>query len=223
MQQKVVVVVPLSASKPPRQCWSCLNQHRDELFCPHCSKLQELPIAPPSPFEFFGVTPRLCFSDTEREALQATYYRLSKQLHPDKYAAGDPREAYLAERWTGALNRAYKVLRRFEDTCDYVLATTPPGFVQPSSAKPAPLMPLAHRYFEICEAIEDGGPAHLLETFSAEVQAQADLTHSEWIQFSQSFNFGQPENYVRLRQFREQAKYLGSLLADIKKKQGPTS
>ena len=69
-------------SAVPVACWSCSVAHNEStLFCPHCSKIQ-----PPSGgdyFSVFGLVPRL---DLDLGMLEHEFHKLSRKLHPDRFA-----------------------------------------------------------------------------------------------------------------------------------------
>jgi molecular chaperone HscB len=86
------------------------------LFCPHCSKIQ-----PPSGgtyFSVFGLKPQL---NIDLPALEAEFHRLSRKLHPDRFArASDPEKQWsLAD--TALLNDAYRTLKEPLRRTEYLL------------------------------------------------------------------------------------------------------
>lgn len=94
-------------SAVPVACWSCSVAHNPStLFCPHCSKIQ--PPAPGDYFSVFGQEPRL---NLDPAALEREFHRLSRRLHPDRFARAseDEKEWSLAD--TALLNDAYRTLK----------------------------------------------------------------------------------------------------------------
>jgi len=104
-------------SAVPVACWSCSVAHNEStLFCPHCSKIQ-----PPTGgdyFSVFGLEPRL---DLDLPALEHEFHRLSRKLHPDRFAraADNEKEWSLAD--TALLNDAYRTLKDPIHRTEYLL------------------------------------------------------------------------------------------------------
>lgn len=101
----------------PLACWSCSVAHNEStLFCPHCSKIQ-----PPPGSDFFSVfelVPRL---NLDLSSLEKEFHRLSRKLHPDRFAraAANEREWSLAD--TALLNDAYRTLKDPITRTEYLL------------------------------------------------------------------------------------------------------
>ena len=91
----------------PVSCWSCSVAHNEStLFCPHCSKIQ-----PPSAgdcFSVFGLQPRL---NLDLAALEHEFHRLSRKLHPDRYARAGEKEKQWSLAGAALLNDAYRTLK----------------------------------------------------------------------------------------------------------------
>jgi len=104
-------------SAVPVACWSCSVAHNDAtLFCPHCSRIQ-----PPPGGDFysvFGLEPKL---NLDLPALETEFHRLSRKLHPDRFAraAANEKEWSLAD--TALLNDAYRTLKDPIHRTEYLL------------------------------------------------------------------------------------------------------
>lgn len=101
----------------PVACWSCSVAHNEStLFCPHCSKIQPPPGA--DFFSVFGLAPRL---NLDLASLEKEFHRLSRKLHPDRFAraAANEREWSLAD--TALLNDAYRTLKDPITRTEYLL------------------------------------------------------------------------------------------------------
>jgi molecular chaperone HscB len=101
----------------PVACWSCSVAHNEStLFCPHCSKIQPPPGA--DFFSVFGLAPRL---NLDLSSLEKEFHRLSRRLHPDRFAraAANEREWSLAD--TALLNDAYRTLKDPITRTEYLL------------------------------------------------------------------------------------------------------
>ena len=94
-------------SAVPVACWSCSVGHNDStLFCPHCSKIQPPPGG--DYFSVFGLEPRL---DLDLAALEHEFHRLSRKLHPDRFARAGENEKQWSLADTALLNDAYRTLK----------------------------------------------------------------------------------------------------------------
>jgi molecular chaperone HscB len=104
-------------SAVPIACWSCSIGHTDStLFCPHCSKIQ-----PPPGGDFFQVFGLQRTFQVDLPALEHEFHRLSRKVHPDRFArAGElEREWSLAD--TALLNDAYRTLKEPLNRTEYLL------------------------------------------------------------------------------------------------------
>src|SRR5271157_2067702 len=94
-------------SAVPVACWSCSVAHNDlTLFCPHCSKIQ-----PPPGGDFFQVFGLQRGFQVDLDALEREFHRLSRKLHPDRFARSGERERQWSLADTALLNDAYRTLK----------------------------------------------------------------------------------------------------------------
>ena len=104
-------------SAVPVACWSCSIGHNDStLFCPHCSKIQPPPGG--DYFSVFGLEPRL---NLDLPALEHEFHRLSRRLHPDRFARAEENEKQLSLADTALLNDAYRTLKDPLRRTEYLL------------------------------------------------------------------------------------------------------
>jgi molecular chaperone HscB len=104
-------------SAVPVACWSCSIGHNDStLFCPHCSKIQPPPGG--DYFSVFGLNPRL---DLDLSELEHEFHRLSRKLHPDRFARALENEKQWSLADTALLNDAYRTLRDPLHRTEYLL------------------------------------------------------------------------------------------------------
>jgi molecular chaperone HscB len=104
-------------SAVPIACWSCSVAHNDvTLFCPHCSKIQP----PPGGdfFSVFGLEPCL---NLDLPALEAEFHRLSRKVHPDRFARAGENEREWSLADTALLNDAYRTLKDPIHRTEYLL------------------------------------------------------------------------------------------------------
>ena len=101
----------------PIACWSCAVGHNDStLFCPHCAKIQPPPGG--DYFSVFSLEPRL---DLNLSALESEFYRLSRKLHPDRFARALENEKQWSLADTALLNDAYRTLKDPLHRTEYLL------------------------------------------------------------------------------------------------------
>ena len=104
-------------SAVPIACWSCSVAHNDiTLFCPHCSKIQPPPGG--DYFSVFGLNPKLNLDLVE---LEHEFHRLSRKLHPDRFARAEENEKEWSLADTALLNDAYRTLKDPLRRTEYLL------------------------------------------------------------------------------------------------------
>ena len=104
-------------SAVPIPCLSCSIGHNDStLFCPHCSKIQPPPGG--NYFSVFGLEPRL---NLDLPALEHEFHRLSRKVHPDRFARAGENERQWSLADTALLNDAYRTLKDPLHRTEYLL------------------------------------------------------------------------------------------------------
>lgn len=104
-------------SAVPVACWSCSVAHNEStLFCPHCSKIQ--PAATGDYFSVFSLVPKL---DLDLGMLEHQFHKLSRKLHPDRFARATEQEKDWSLADTALLNDAYRTLREPIRRTEYLL------------------------------------------------------------------------------------------------------
>ena len=104
-------------SAVPVACWSCSVAHNDvTLFCPHCSKIQPPPGG--DYFSVFGLEERL---NLDLAALETEFHRLSRRVHPDRFARSGENERQWSLADTALLNDAYRTLKDPLRRTEYLL------------------------------------------------------------------------------------------------------
>lgn len=104
-------------SAVPVECWSCAVAHNEStLFCPHCSKIQPPPGG--DYFSVFSLVPRL---DLDLGMLEHQFHKLSRKLHPDRFARASANEKEWSLADTALLNDAYRTLRDPIRRTEYLL------------------------------------------------------------------------------------------------------
>ncbi|WP_109487609.1 Fe-S protein assembly co-chaperone HscB [Occallatibacter savannae] len=101
----------------PVECWSCAVAHNEStLFCPHCSKIQPPPGG--DYFSVFSLVPKL---DLDLGMLEHQFHKLSRKLHPDRFARASVHEKDWSLADTALLNDAYRTLRDPIRRTEYLL------------------------------------------------------------------------------------------------------
>ncbi|MDR3741090.1 MAG: Fe-S protein assembly co-chaperone HscB [Terracidiphilus sp.] len=104
-------------SAVPVSCWSCSVSHQEStLFCPHCSKIQ--PPIGGNFFSVFGLEPRL---ELDLGMLEHQFHKLSRKLHPDRFARASESEREWSLADTALLNDAYRTLKDPIRRTEYLL------------------------------------------------------------------------------------------------------
>ena len=104
-------------SAVPVECWSCNVAHNaSTLFCPHCSKIQ--PAAAGDYFSVFSLVPTL---NLDLGMLEHQFHKLSRKLHPDRFARASASEKEWSLADTALLNDAYRTLRDPIRRTEYLL------------------------------------------------------------------------------------------------------
>jgi molecular chaperone HscB len=104
-------------SAVPIACWSCSIGHNDStLFCPHCSKIQPPPGG--DYFQVFGLDRRF---QVDLSMLEHEFHRLSRKVHPDRFARAGENERQWSLADTALLNDAYRTLKDPLHRTEYLL------------------------------------------------------------------------------------------------------
>jgi molecular chaperone HscB len=104
-------------SAVPIECWSCsIGQTHSTLFCPHCSKIQ-----PPPGGDYFEVFSLPRGFQIDLPALETEFHRLSRKVHPDRFARATENERQFSLADTALLNDAYRILKDPLSRTEYLL------------------------------------------------------------------------------------------------------
>jgi molecular chaperone HscB len=102
---------------PRATCWSCTSALGESpLVCVACGKVQ-----PPASVDYFQAfaLPRKLGLDTA--SLEHEFHRLSRRLHPDRFARASAQEQQWSLAATALLNDAYRTLRDPLQRTEYLL------------------------------------------------------------------------------------------------------
>ena len=106
-----------STTSAPAACWACTGAlGASTLLCPHCGKVQ--PSSGIDYFQVFGLERKLSI---DTAALEREFHRLSRRLHPDRFARATAQEREWSLAATALLNDAYRTLREPIQRTEYLL------------------------------------------------------------------------------------------------------
>ena len=101
----------------PASCWACgVTFASPTLLCAHCGKVQ--PDSGADYFQAFGLERKL---GLDTAALEQEFHRLSRRLHPDRFARAAQEEQNWSLASTALLNDAYRTLRDPIQRTEYLL------------------------------------------------------------------------------------------------------
>jgi molecular chaperone HscB len=197
-------------------CWACREESGVGPFCTHCVKIQ--PIADMGDYyALFGLEPSYT---VDPAYLKRKFYELSRQFHPDYYAAQTDKEQLLARDNTAYVNTALKVLTDPLRRAEYLLCLKTGHY----SGNPAPPQELFEEILEAGELLEndnltDAGRTQLVEFGNNFRERQHDMIESLGPLFDELLstdNFDKKKIESRL----DNIKYIRTILTRIDKRLG---
>jgi molecular chaperone HscB len=122
------------------------------LFCPHCSKIQPPPGG--DYFSVFGLEPKL---NLDLPALEHEFHRLSRKLHPDRFARALDNEKQWSLADTALLNDAYRTLKDPLRRTEYLLKLLGAEVAEGNESKKEARVPddLLEEVFELNMQLEE--------------------------------------------------------------------
>ncbi len=109
-----------------------------EPFCPHCEALRPLPRGA-DPFAVLGLEETFALDAAD---LSARHRKLSRRLHPDRFARASGVDKLRALEWTTAINDALRALRLPEDRAALMLRKRGVDFAETGSELSPGQLPL---------------------------------------------------------------------------------
>ena len=133
----------------PTACWNCgQDVVPDALFCGACNSLQP---PPRNYYALLGFEREFLILDLKD--LEARFYALSRQLHPDRFGRKSERERQYSLDASSVLNDAYRTLRNPISRAEYVLKRQGVDIGEPGSKNVPP--ELLEEVFELNMALEE--------------------------------------------------------------------
>jgi molecular chaperone HscB len=123
--------IPMARS----MCWHCQSEVKGEYLCGQCVKVQPLS----KELDYFTCLriPRLLNIDTD--AMEKTFYELSRTFHPDFYSNKDESEQGISLGNSALLNAAYRTLKDPIQRAEYLIRLEAGSVKEIRSAPPADL------------------------------------------------------------------------------------
>jgi hypothetical protein len=174
-----------------------------------------------APFQCLGVKPYWSIDDSGLETLRQQYTKLTRSLHPDRFAGQGTEAMQLAEAKSAELNAAYALLRDSVSIADFVLRQSPGNQPSKSALPPA----LAADYFEVQE---DPDNLDLVKQFKTALQrwvAECEASFNTVVERFPFLGLGevaeQPwtaDDLAMLQKSREALRFAHSMLHDYQQK-----
>ena len=217
-------------SAVPVACWSCSIGHNDStLFCPHCSKIQPPPGG--DYFSVFSLEPKL---NLDLNALEHEFHRLSRKLHPDRFARALENEKQWSLADTALLNDAYRTLNDPIRRTEYLLKLLGAeiGEERESKAEKVAHVPadLLEEVFELNMQLEEmraaratgeadpaleASLAEAKEKFEGLLKAVDEDLHAEWKEWDESDGAKRGAAQKKLVALLDRRRYLSNLVRDV--------
>jgi molecular chaperone HscB len=161
-------------SAVPIACWSCSIGHNDStLFCPHCSKIQPPPGG--DYFQVFGLERRF---NVDLSMMEHEFHRLSRKVHPDRFARAGENERQWSLADTALLNDAYRTLKDPLHRTEYLLklegAEIGSGHERKEEKSAGALADLLEEVFELNMQLEEMRMARKTGEQGQELQASLE-------------------------------------------------
>ena len=155
-------------------CWSCEREAGSGPLCGACGAL----LPPDEGADHFQVLGLASAYAVDLAAIEAAYKRLSRQVHPDRFATADPRARRASTSRTVQLNDAWRTLRDPVRRAEYMLSRAGVDVGGQDSDKkvpPAFLMEILELNEELREA-QDAGDADKVASLTASMRRRAAET-----------------------------------------------
>jgi molecular chaperone HscB len=216
-------------SAVPIACWSCSVGHNDStLFCPHCKKIQPPPGG--DYFSVFSLDPKL---NLDLPALEHEFHRLSRRLHPDRFARAEENEKQWSLADTALLNDAYRTLKDPLSRTEYLLKLVGNG-IEPAESKERTSMPppmdLLEEVFDLNMQLEEMRAARKAGQHDADLEASlqaakakftsllaavdADL-RAAWSAWDSGDAASRPATQKSMLTLLDRRRYLSNLVRDV--------
>lgn len=220
-------IVQSNDNAVPVKCWSCaVAQNESTLFCSTCSKIQ-----PPLRMDYFQVFQLPRKLDLDLAVLEHEFHRLSRKLHPDRYARATESEREWSLADTALVNDAYRTLRDPVRRTEYLLklegeaiGEEHAGKVSNSRASRVP-SDLLEEVFELnmqLDELRTGDASQRGEVEAAEKKFEVMLAEldekleGEWARWDKGDAGTRSAAQKQMVMLLDRRRYLDNLLRDVK-------
>lgn len=195
----------------PTKCNTCEALAQTPMVCQDCHQLLAH-VQGANYFELFGL-PRSYEIDARE--LARKYLAISKNIHPDRFASGDPQMQSFALRASAAVNRAYEVLGDPRHRAEYLLESAGGQSAVQDKRVPADLLGRVMMLREEMEDAKAGGDRAALERIRGGVSRDREGTLAIIGKLCADLPGGRSETRDELRRQLNALKYLDNLLAQF--------
>lgn len=219
------------ASAVPVACWSCAVAHNEStLFCPHCSKIQ-----PPPGGDYFSVFSLVPTLDLDLGMLEHQFHKLSRKLHPDRFARATTNEKDWSLADTALLNDAYRTLRDPIRRTEYLLKLQGAEIGEEHAGKdrrdpsrvPADLLEEA---FDLNMQLEEMRMAKKMGEFDPDLQLSLEAAkkkfndmldnvdcdlRAQWTLWDQGDESARKESEKKMVSLLDRRRYINNLVRDV--------
>jgi molecular chaperone HscB len=198
-------------------CWSCMDDAGAQPpFCTQCSKIQPV-LRTDDHFSIFGLARHFPLEPGE---LEHRFRRLSRQLHPDRFARADARERRISLERATRLNDAYRYLKDWRLRAAYLLKLAGTDvFAQGRTfADPGFLEEQLEWREDLALAIADGDAGRLRGIAERARDALAAIEAEVGEQFEDEHWFS--ELTVEIARRLSRARYYDNIIADAERASG---
>ncbi|HWR51295.1 MAG TPA: Fe-S protein assembly co-chaperone HscB [Bryobacteraceae bacterium] len=161
----------------------------------------------PEYFAFFGVERRL---NLDQADLQQRFYRLSRELHPDRFMRGTAAEREQALEKSAILNDAYRVLRDPLLRAEYVVSG---AGLETGDEKRVP-SELLEKVFEVNEVLESGDRASIESARDHLIDAR-DRSRADMERLFARHDAGDESALPELRSVLNRRRYIDKLIRQV--------
>jgi len=197
-------------------CWACREVTGVGPFCTNCIKIQPI-VDMGNYYTLFGLEPSYT---VDPGYLKRKFYELSRQFHPDFYAAQTDKEQLLARDNTAYVNTALRVLADPLRRAEYLLCLK----TGPYSGNPVPPQELFEEILEAGELLENDNltetdRAQLVEFGKSFRERQNEMIESLGPLFGELLTNGSFDKKA-IESRLDNIKYIRTILARIDKRLG---
>jgi molecular chaperone HscB len=195
----------------PAKCTTCEMLAHAPLVCQDCHQLLAH-VQGADYFEVFGL-PRRYRVDTQE--LDRRYLGISRNIHPDKYAAAGAEMQAFALRMSAAVNRAHDVLRDSFLRAEYLLESAGGPSAAQDKRVPADLLNQVMTLREEIEEAKGAKDENALDRIRQSVGRQQRETEASIGQLCDRLDGASTDTQAELRRQLNALKYLNNLLAQL--------